>query len=41
MLFQGDSWIESISEIETSLSLLKKFGKDNKYNIYAQKRFIL
>ena len=34
MLFQGDSWIESISEIETSLSLLKKFGKDNKFNIY-------
>ena len=34
ILFQGDSWIESISEIESSLGLLKKFGIDNKYNIY-------
>ncbi len=34
ILFQGDSWIESISEIENSLNLLKKFGIDNKYNIY-------
>ena len=34
ILFQGDSWIESISEIESSLGLLKKFGIDNKFTIY-------
>ena len=34
ILFQGDSWIESISEIDNSFSLLKKFGIDNNYNIY-------
>ena len=34
ILFQGDSWIESISEIKESSNLLKKFGKDKNYNIY-------
>ncbi len=34
ILFQGDSWIESISEIKKSNDLLKKFGEDKKYNIY-------
>ena len=34
ILFQGDSWIESISEIKKSQNLLKKFGIDNKFNIY-------
>tara|TARA_Y100000591_G_C21770049_1_gene665096 strand:+ start:93 stop:1193 length:1101 start_codon:yes stop_codon:yes gene_type:complete len=34
ILFQGDSWIESISEIKNSKNLLKKFGIDYKYNIY-------
>ena len=34
ILFQGDSWIESISEIKNSENLLKKFGEDKKYNIY-------
>ena len=26
ILFQGDSWIQSISEIKNSKNLLKKFG---------------
>ena len=34
ILFQGDSWIESISEIKNSQNLLEQFGIDNKFNIY-------
>ncbi len=34
ILFQGDSWVESISEIKKSRNLLKEFGINNKYNIY-------
>ncbi len=33
ILFQGDSWIESISEINNSNDTLKKFGVENKFNI--------
>lgn len=34
ILFQGDSWIESISEIKSSENLLKEYAVKNKYNIY-------
>jgi len=34
ILFQGDSWIESISVNKESHNLLIKFGKDNNYNIF-------
>ena len=34
ILFQGDSWIESISEIKNSEKLLKKYGINKNYNIY-------
>jgi len=34
VLFQGDSWIESISEIKNSEKLLKNYGIKKNYNIY-------
>ena len=34
LLIQGDSWVESISEINSSELLLKKFGIENNFNIY-------
>ena len=34
ILFQGDSWIESISEIKSSNDSLKKLSKKLNYNIY-------
>ena len=33
ILFQGDSWIESISEINSSKKLINEFGKKNNFNI--------
>ena len=33
VLLQGDSWIESISEIKSSKNLISKFGEKNNYNI--------
>lgn len=34
ILFQGDSWIESISEIKTSKNLIEKFAKKNNFNVF-------
>ena len=34
ILLQGDSWIEDISNIETSKQFVKEFGKKNQFNIY-------
>ena len=34
ILFQGDSWIESISEIKKSKKILKRFSIKNNFNIY-------
>ena len=33
IMFQGDSWIESIAEIESSKKLLKNFAKKNNFKI--------
>ena len=34
ILFQGDSWIEDISEIKQSEKMIKNFAIENNYTVY-------